>query len=248
MILPRSPLPFQRVFLYQKFRVGRMHEHEHVEFLRLGPERIETRRRKRLAHHASADGRALESLLLHSVLQLSGGEVGMLQRHGSKAREAVGMRRAPFGHFCVLQRNNFLGQVAVRRIPPEAVDVQQLHVDAARVERVDALRPQHEISAASAAALALEESALQQVRDFRHLAVRVHVDDFRALAAHGNHTLRARRSACGLGRQGQGRCFRRRGVQQITTREHETGGCARNCPDEGPAICHVFPSPHKNDG
>ena len=80
------------------------------------------------------------------------------------------------------------GEVAVgRRVPPEGVDVERLNVNSALVHFGDAVGAE---SAAATAGVALERSAFDDVGDFRNGGVRVHVDNFDALAADANFAAR----------------------------------------------------------
>src|SRR5207247_2337812 len=72
-------------------RALRMDEDEHAELLGLGPERIELRIADLLAVDAAADAGAAQPVLLHAVLELLGGQIGILQRHRREGDEAVGM-------------------------------------------------------------------------------------------------------------------------------------------------------------
>ena len=70
MMLPRSPRPRKRAVLDDVVRAAGMHEHEHAELRRLGPERIVLRQRQILAVHVAADRRAAQPEPLDAVLEL----------------------------------------------------------------------------------------------------------------------------------------------------------------------------------
>ncbi len=88
----------------------------------------------------------------------------------------------------VLYLDDLGGEIAVgRRVPPEGVDVERLNVNSALVQFGEAVGAE---SAAAAAGVALERSAFDDVRNFRNGGVRVHVDNFDALAADANFAAR----------------------------------------------------------
>ena len=131
-------------------------------------------------------------------------------------------------------------EVAVgRRVPPEGVDVERLNVNSALVHFGEAVGAE---SAAAAAGVALERSAFDDVGNFRNGGVRVHVDDFDALAADANFAARRLR-------QGEilplpwGGGLRRCGAEGEFIQKPVSGGeyCRRrtyNCLHELPAIAH----------
>jgi hypothetical protein len=79
----------------------RMDEHEHAKLLGLGPEGMELRVGQLLAVDAAADGGAAQAVLPDALLELLGGEVGMLQ--GDR------VRGAGLGELLVLQRDELRG-------------------------------------------------------------------------------------------------------------------------------------------
>ena len=72
-----------------------MHEEQHAELLRLGPERIELAIGEFLPFDASADGGATQPKFLHGQFELLGGKLGVLQRERRHANESIRMLRAP---------------------------------------------------------------------------------------------------------------------------------------------------------
>ena len=111
MVLVSRPLPSSRPLGSELARALRMDEDQDAELLGLGPERMELRVGQLLAVDAAADADAAQAELLDAVLELLGGEVGMLQRHRREGDEAVGIGGAELGQLLVLD----LDQLAPRR-------------------------------------------------------------------------------------------------------------------------------------
>ena len=74
---------------------------------------------------AAADQGAAQAERLHRVLQLPGGELGMLQGDARQRREAVGVAGDHLGQCLVLQPDDLAGEVGVRAVP-EGVDAEHL--------------------------------------------------------------------------------------------------------------------------
>src|SRR5262249_53325141 len=89
----------------------RMDEHQHAELLGLLPERVELRIRELLPFDAAADAGAAQAELLHGVLELLRGEIGMLQRHRGERDESVGLLGDDLGELVVLQLDQLGGDV-----------------------------------------------------------------------------------------------------------------------------------------
>ena len=64
------------------------------------------------------------------MVELLGGEIGMLQRDRSQPDKAVGLRRADLGEFFVLQLDDLRGEVGLGLVPEDRVDAERLDVDA----------------------------------------------------------------------------------------------------------------------
>ena len=105
------PLPLSRLPKVPARRPLRMDEDQHAELLGLGPERVKLRVGQLLAVDAAADAGAAQPELLDAVLELLGGEVGILQRDRRERDEAVGLRRAHLRELLVLD----LDELAARR-------------------------------------------------------------------------------------------------------------------------------------
>src|SRR5207245_5232800 len=81
------------------------------------PERVELRIADLRAVDAAADPGAAQPVLLHALLELLGGEVGVLQRHRREGDEALGIRGARLGELLVLDLDDLAGEIAVRGVP-----------------------------------------------------------------------------------------------------------------------------------
>ena len=168
-----------------------MHEHEHPELGRLGPERVVLRQRQILAVDMAANRRAAQAKALHRVLQLLGGEIGMLQCDRGKGDEAIGMRRHPFRQPLVLRLHDPFREIALRGVPPVAVDAQRLDVDALLIHYLQPRRSEH------AAAATAASTGVPELRPFDDLgdvddAVTVDVDHLHAFPADRHLTARRR--------------------------------------------------------
>ena len=148
MTLPKSPAPANAPGFGHVLGIVGMHEHHHSQLLHFGPERIVLRHRQRLACHVAADRDPAHAQLLHGVLGLLRGQIWKLQRRRGERHEAVRMRRAPFRQTLVVHSHDLRGQVAIRGIPPKGVDIDRLHIDAALVQLLNAIRSQSSGSAA----------------------------------------------------------------------------------------------------
>ena len=120
----------QRAVLEDVVGAARVHEDEHAELLGLRPERIELRRRGRLAGDVAGDADAAQPQLLDGFLELLDRQIGMLQRHRRQPDEAIRVGRAPLRELLVLNRDDPARQIAVGAVPPAALMAQRLHVDA----------------------------------------------------------------------------------------------------------------------
>src|SRR5205823_3192852 len=105
----------------------RVDEDHHAELLGLGPERVELRIADLRAVDAPADTGAAQPVLLDALLELLGGEVGVLERHRREGDEALGVRGARLGELLVLDLDDLPRQVAVRLVPVR-VDAERLDV------------------------------------------------------------------------------------------------------------------------
>ena len=111
----QSALSLQSRVLRRARRRLRVHEQQHAELLRLGPERIELAIGQLLTFDAAADRRAAQSQLPDGLVQLLGRKIGMLQRERRHPDEAIRMLRAPLRDLLVLQRDDDHGPA---RDPP----------------------------------------------------------------------------------------------------------------------------------
>ena len=93
----------------------RVHEDQHAQFLALRPERVEFRVGQFLAGDAAGDADAAEAEVLDRVLELLGGEVGILQRRRRKGDEAVGMAGAELDQRFVLDADQLGRRHRARR-------------------------------------------------------------------------------------------------------------------------------------
>ena len=190
MMLPRSPRPAQRSILDDVIRTARMHDDWYTELRGLGPERIVLRQRQILTVDVSADGGTAQTEAFDAILQLLHSQIGMLQRDRRHRHEPIGMGRHPFGQSFVLLLDDAPGQLAIGRIPPEAVDGQRLNVDARPVHELQALRSQDLVSAP--ARPLLERRPFDDIRDVDD-AVTMNVDHADALAGDRHLPPRGRR-------------------------------------------------------
>ena len=131
--------PLEARVLGRPRRRLRVHEEQHAELFGLRPEGIEAPVRQLLAFDAAADRGAAQSQLADGVVELLGGEIGMLQRDRRHADEPIRMRAAPLGDLLVLQRDEIARERALGRVPP-GVDVDRLVVDPLRVHVDQTLR------------------------------------------------------------------------------------------------------------
>ena len=121
----------------------------HPELGRLGPERIVLGQREILAVDVPANRGAAQAEAPDAVLELLGGQLGMLQGHRRRRDEAVGMRRHPSGQSLVLRPHDPAGQLEIGRVPPEAVDGQRLDVDTLVVHDREPRRTEEAVAAAA---------------------------------------------------------------------------------------------------
>ena len=152
--------------------------------LALGPERIELRIGQLEAGDAAADADAAEAELLHRMLDLLGGQLGMLQRRRGEADEAVGLLGAELDQRLVLEADQ-LGRLVLAGAVPVRVDAEAFDVDALRVHRRDS----------GAGVLHQQARRLERMLDHRHrlghAAMGVDVDGLDPLAR--DHDLAAPR-------------------------------------------------------
>ena len=118
-------------------RAQRVHEDQDAQLLALGPERMEPGIGQFLAGDAAAHADAAEAQLLDRMLDLLGGELGMLQRRRREGDEAVGVGRAELDQRLVLDLDQLGRDVALGAVPV-GIDAERLDVDALRVHRRDA--------------------------------------------------------------------------------------------------------------
>ena len=180
MMLPSSPRPPERALLDDVLGAAGVHEDRHAELGGLGPERVVLRQRQILAVHVPADRGAAQAETLDAILQLFGGQLGMLQRDRRRRDKPIGMRRHPLREPLVLRETILRARSAIRGVPPEVVDGQRLHVDALLIHDLQPLRAEQVVAAAAA--------HLRERRAFGDVlhgndAVRVTVDDADAPAA-----------------------------------------------------------------
>jgi len=139
------------------------------------------------------------------------------------------MRLAPFGDALIVNADDLGGEVAVRAVPPELVDREHLHVDAARVHSRQAIGS-HDLGHG---VIALDVRAGKQLARFGNDQVTVDVDHFHALA--GNHDLFApsgsrggprntRRNSAGIGGAGRSSGAQK---EQAAVRVHDFAPRAR---------------------
>ena len=187
----------------QLARAERVHEDQHAELLALRPEGMEARVGQLLAGDAAADADAAEAELLDRVLDLLGGQLGMLQRGGREGDEAVGIGGAELDQRLVLDLDQLGRDVALGAVPVW-VDAERLDVDALRVHRRDA----------RAGVVHQQARRLERMLDQRHrlghAAMGVHVDGLDPLAV--DHDLAAARMGMPVG----------------VGRGAEPGGCAQH--------------------
>ena len=115
MMLPRSPRPRKRALLDDVLGAAGVHEHRHAELGGLGPERVVLRQRQVLAVDVPPIEAPRSAEPLDAVLELLGGQLGMLQRHRRERDEAIGMRRHPCGEPLVLRRDDLRARDRDRR-------------------------------------------------------------------------------------------------------------------------------------
>jgi len=126
----------------------------------------------------AADRRAARAEILHGVLELLGREIGELQRDGRQRDEAVRMLLAPGRKQLIVQRDDVFRDRVLSRVPPEEVHAERLDIDTALVHRGEPFRAEHDRRRRYPRRI----RARQTLRDLREHAVRMHVDDFHALA------------------------------------------------------------------
>ena len=168
----------------ERARAQRMHEDQDAQLLALGPERMEPRIGQLLVADAAADTDAAEAELLDGVLDLLGGELGMLQGRRREGDEAVGIGGTELDQGLVLHLDQLGRDVALGAVPV-GIDAERLDVDALRVHRGDA----------HAGVVHQQARRLERMLDQRHrlgnAAMGVHVDGLDALAV--DHDLAAAR-------------------------------------------------------
>ena len=105
----------KRAVLDDVLRAAGMHDDQHAELGGLGPERVVLRQRQILAVDVAADRGAAQPQPLHAVLELLGGQLGMLQRDRRHRDEPIGVLRHPLGEPLVLRSHDPSRQVDDRR-------------------------------------------------------------------------------------------------------------------------------------
>ena len=96
------------------------------------------------AQHAAADGGAAQALLLHGILELLHGEIGILKGERSEGGEAVRLCGAQLRQLLILHLDDLGGGVAVLAVP-ERIDGEHLHVDRHRIHGREALLDDDEV-------------------------------------------------------------------------------------------------------
>ena len=91
----------------------------------------------------TADGGSAKPETRDAILELFGRELGMLQRYRRHGHESIGMGGHPLRQSLVLCPHDRAGELAVRRVPPEAVDGERLHVDALLIHDPESFRAKH---------------------------------------------------------------------------------------------------------
>ena len=124
----QKSISLQPLFVDGRSRGLRMNKNQRLQFLGLGPERMELRRGEIVAIHAATDSEAAHSQILHAVFHLLRGERRILQRNGAQARETQRMRGAEFRNFLILNLNDFAREIHVRPIP-KGIDRDGLHIN-----------------------------------------------------------------------------------------------------------------------
>ncbi len=195
----------------------RMHENQAAELLRLFPERMEFRVGQLFAGDVGANRAAAQAELLHAFLELRGGEIGVLQRHGREGDEAIRPGRAQLGELLVLDLDERSREIALGLVPV-GIDAECLDVDALLVHRADAVLPHDQ-----GPGLGLQP---HQSHRLRHGAVRVHVDRLHAAAAHQYFPAPDRPARLRL---------RVPRSEEIAADKSDAGHCAGHIPDELPA-------------
>src|SRR5262249_31795046 len=118
----------------------RMDENEGLQFLGLGPERVELARRYFLALDAAADSGPGQTKTFYAEFKLLGRKLGKLQRDRRIGHEASRRGLAHLRELLALQVEDTARQVAVGAVP-EWIDAHHLHIDAVLVHVGDALAP-----------------------------------------------------------------------------------------------------------
>src|SRR5436190_6509604 len=198
----------------------RVDEDHHAELLGLGPERVELRIADLHAVDAAADPGAAQPVLLHALLELLGGEVGVLQRHRREGDEALGIGGARLRELLVLELDDLPGEIAVRRVPVR-VDAERLDVDALLVHGPKSRRHLGGHMQVRSERRPTQFQIHQRQR-LGHRAVRVDIHGPHAPAAH-HHVPAARLRPRG------------RGGHQLASNKRETGERAAGGLEEFPA-------------
>ncbi len=157
----------------------RVHEHKDVQGFALGPEGVEFGVGEILARHAAAHAHAAETEGLDGVLDLFGGEVGILQGGGGKGDEPIGLRGAELDQCLVLHPDQFGCCIALGSVP-EGIDAERLDIDASLVhlrQAVAEIGPQQ---------TRRFQWVIDQVGRLRDNAVRVYVNGLNAPATDGD--------------------------------------------------------------
>src|SRR5215475_2407293 len=94
--------PSQPAARFQFAGAERVHKDEYPQLFALGPERVELRVGELLAGDAAGDADATKAERLDRLLDLCGGEVGILQCRGRKGNEPIGLRGAKLDQGLVL--------------------------------------------------------------------------------------------------------------------------------------------------
>src|SRR5207248_8969278 len=181
----QETIPGQPAARFQFAGAERVHEDEHPQLFALGPERVEFRVGEILASDTAGHADAAEAERLDRVLDLCGGEVGILQGRGRKGDEPLRLRGAELDQGLVLDPDHFGDGIALGPVPVW-IDAERLDIDARLIhlrQTVADIGPQETWRF---------ERVIDQLRRLRDDAMRMHINGLDTLATHDDLAARLR--------------------------------------------------------
>src|SRR5215475_1252397 len=159
----------------------RVNKNGSAQLLSLCPEWVEPWIADLIAGNAAADVCTAQTVLLDTLLELRGCQIGKLERHRRERHEPLRMGGTCLGEFLVLDCDDLFGEVAVCEFVPVGIDAERLHVDPLLVHACESGR-QFSSDVEIGTQLRSAELQVHQRKRFRHRAMGVDIHRPGALA------------------------------------------------------------------